>query len=588
MLIFTLKNERQSRQVRHEGGPIEFGRGPERELPRIVVEDRYTSRDQMRVEELPSGDVRVTNLGAPITVGDGSQIASGDARQLMAPTQLAFGYTTLQIGVIPKLDDPFTNSLQTISRPAKLDSKTIIQSQLKGAAEAPNSETLAQWFETLLTVQKAAAGTDEFYHETARAVVELIGLERGMVLLRAGSEWNIVARQSTVEKDSSKFSRRVLDEVVRKRSTFYQSFSGAQNEGSLQLVDAVVASPIFDHQDNVVGAVYGSRDMRTMTLAGSRGIQPLEAQLVQVLAGAVSAGLARCEREADAARARVQFEQFVSPELAKALERDPNILRASERELTMLFADLRGFSRIAERIGAGETYDLLSDILDRLTNQIMDHGGVVIDYYGDGLAAMWNAPFDQPDHAERAASAAQAIQNELPTINVTWAERLSGVIRIGIGIHTGLSQVGNSGSKRRMKYGPRGHAVNLTSRVEAATKILGVPCLITDATRSRLSDDTPVRRIARSRLTGMTTATTLYELPPESPGQPWFEQRDLYEQALVRYEQDQPAECLELISQFISQFGSHDIPTLRLQLRAQSRISQPSLEFDPVFAVETK
>lgn len=574
--------------MRHEGGPLEFGRGPERELPRIVVEDRYTSRDQMRIEELPSGDVRVVNLGAPITVGDGTQIATSESRQLMAPVQLNFGYTTLQVGVIPRTEDPFASSLQTISRPAKLDSKAIIQSQLKAGAHTPSSETLAQWFETLLHVQKAAAGSDEFYNETARAVIDLIGLERGMVLLRSGDQWQVVARESIKEQSSDKFSRRVLDEVLRKRSTFYQTFSGANHDGSLQMVDAVVASPIFDAQDQVVGAVYGSRDMSSLAPSGNHGIQPIEAQLVQVLAGAVSAGLARCEREAEAARARVQFEQFVSPELARALERDANILAASERELTMLFADLRGFSRISERVGAEETYHLLSDILDRLTNQIMDTGGVVIDYYGDGLAAMWNAPFDQPDHAQRAALAAQAIQNDLPAINVAWAERLGGIIRIGIGINTGVSQVGNSGSKRRMKYGPRGHAVNLTSRVEAATKVLGVPCLVTENTRLRLPDTTPLRRIACARLTGMVSASNLYELPAGQPSDEWFVQRDLYEQALTLYEQDQPTACLALAEELVHRFGEHDIPTLGLRIAAQKRLAEPSSAFDSIFAVETK
>jgi adenylate cyclase len=363
-------------------------------------------------------------------------------------------------------------------------------------------------------------------------------------------------------------------------------YSGGGEGGSLQMVDAVVASPIFDGE-KIVGVVYGSRDMRGLAPEGRRGIQPLEAQLVQVLAGAVSAGLARVEREAEAARTRVQFEQFVSPELAKALERDAGILAAQERELTLLFADLRGFSRISERIGAEETYHLLSDILDRFTNQIMDHGGVVIDYYGDGLAAMWNAPFDQADHAERAVQAAQAIQSELPEINVAWAERLQGVIRIGIGIHTGVSQVGNSGSRRRMKYGPRGHAVNLTSRVEAATKVFGVPCIITAATRQRLPADLPLRRLCRGRLTGMEGAIDLYELAAEAPTSQWLMQRDLYEQALVLYEKDQPAAALELVAT-LNTYLANDPATLLLQAHAQARLEQPEGEFEPVFKVETK
>jgi adenylate cyclase len=348
-----------------------------------------------------------------------------------------------------------------------------------------------------------------------------------------------------------------------------------------------VASPIFDEKDKVLGVVYGCRDMRTAE-AGQRGIEPLEAQFVQVLAGAVSSGLARLARETDAARARVQFEQFFSPELARALERDSGILGAKERELSLLFADLRGFSRISEQIGASETYLLLSDILDRFTNQIMDHGGVVIDYYGDGLAAMWNAPTETPQHADRAIEAALAMQNELPGINSQWAEKLGGVVRLGIGLHTGKAQVGNSGSRRRLKYGPRGHAVNLTSRVEAATKVLGVPCLLTGATRAALSKLPPVRRVCRARLTGMIEAVELFELAAFSDHPTWLAQREKYEAALTHYEKKRVEECLAACRAIQEQFGAADGPTNWLLKQAETRLAAGEEPFDPVFTVETK
>jgi adenylate cyclase len=323
------------------------------------------------------------------------------------------------------------------------------------------------------------------------------------------------------------------------------------------------------------------------SIAGLKGIQPLEAQFVQLLAGAVSAGLARVAREAEAARARVQFEQFFSPELATALQRDVGILAAQERELTLLFADLRGFSKIAERIGARETYDLLSDILDRLTDQIMDHGGVVIDYYGDGLAAMWNAPFDHANHAIRAAQAALAMQAELPAINIEWAERLGGLIRIGIGLNTGLSQVGNAGSQRRLKYGPRGHAVNLASRIEGATKVLGVPCLMSGATQSQLDEAFLTRRICRARVTGMVTPVDLHELSPALSTPEIQRRHEIYGQALASYELDRPAECLALCEE-LRLLGVVDKPLQLLTHQAQERIKHPEAEFDAVYSLETK
>jgi adenylate cyclase len=218
----------------------------------------------------------------------------------------------------------------------------------------------------------------------------------------------------------------------------------------------------------------------------------------------------------------------------------------------------------------------------------MDHGGVVIDYYGDGLAAMWNAPTDCPGHADRAVQAAIAMQNELPAINSAWADKLGGLVRLGIGVNTGRAQIGNSGSQRRLKYGPRGHAVNLTSRVEAATKVLGVPCLLTGATRAALSGGVQVRRICRARLTGMAEGVEIFELPAFSDLSTWLTQRQRYEAALLFYEQERAADCRAACRAMLDEFGPNDGPTKWLLKQAETRLADTDATFDPVFAVETK
>jgi len=587
VLLFTLANERQKKQYQHRDGPMEFGRLQQGQCARIVVEDPYTSRDQLRVEELPNGNVRLTNLGSPITLPDGSQLAAGANKELTPPLRVVFGRSTLDVGLIPNEDaDSVSSSLRTIGKPMAADSANIKLATAK-LGKVPSAETLAQWFETLLAVQRAAAGSSAFYSETARAVVDLIGLDRGLVIIRRENAWEVVASHSRQGNDNEQFSMRVLLQVQTERRTFFQKFDNDNAGQSLMGLEALVASPVFDEQEAVIGIVYGSRDLRTAA-ENKEGIEPLEAQFVQLLAGAVTAGLARMSREAEAARNRVQFEQFFSPELARALEADPKVLAAKERELTLLFTDLRGFSKISERIGAAETYNLLSDILDKLTNQVMDHGGVVIDYYGDGLAAMWNAPTDLQQHADHAVEAALAMINELPAINSQWAERLGGIIRLGIGIHTGTAQVGNSGSKRRLKYGPRGHAVNLTSRVEAATKVFGVTCLLTAATRAKLKMDFPLRRVCKARLTGMTEAVDLFEISSASTQPTWPLQRQRYEAALALYEQNKMPECQQACQGILEELGDFDAPTKWLLGRVQQRLNAPETPFDAVFSVETK
>jgi adenylate cyclase len=584
MLQIALANERQRRQVTHEGGPLEFGRLAKPSCDfHIVVDDPYTSREQVRLEELDNGDVRIHNLGSPITLPDGSKLPTGKSINLISPARIAFGTTTAEIVVVPK--DAFTASMHTIDPPSR-SGAPVIPSESIAAEEAPSAERLTRWFEALLGVQRAAAGSQAFYADTARAVVQLVGLDRGMVLLRRGDDWETTASHSTKRGDTQQFSRRVLAEVTQQQRTYYQQFRDDAHAMSLANIEAVVASPIFSEHGNVAGVVYGSRDVNAGNAA--RGILPLEAQFVQLLAAAVSTGLARVAQEAEAARARVQFEQFFSPELAGALQRDKGILAAQERELTLLFADLRGFSRVAERIGADETYKLLTDILDRLTNQVMDHGGVVIDYYGDGLAAMWNAPTDQPQHADLAAEAAMAMLWELPDLNQTWEAKLGTKIRLGIGLHTGTAQVGNSGSKRRLKYGPRGHAVNLTSRVETATKVLRATCLLTRSTEAALTITVPRRRVCRALLTGLTEPVDLYELPASPHDPTWPKRCERYEEALQQWEQEHPDACLQICQAMQEEFGPGDGPAEWLSVKAQDRLADSSSAFVPVFAVETK
>jgi adenylate cyclase len=303
------------------------------------------------------------------------------------------------------------------------------------------------------------------------------------------------------------------------------------------------------------------------------------------LAGMVSAGLMRAQREAEAARMRVQFEGFFSKPLAQALERDPALLSPRQRELTMLFLDLRGFSKIAEKVDAGETYHFLSECLNRFTAIVMNYDGVVIDYYGDGFAAMWNAPLDQPHHADLAAKSALDIRAIVPELNEKYRAVLRANVNVGLGIHTGEAHVGNSGSESRLKYGPRGHAVNLTSRVEGATKWVGVPCLLTDATRKHLSVDIPVRRICQARLAGMRDTVELYELGERDPSDAWLALRRDYEEALSHYERAEYAVCLKLCAQIMAA-DSIDPATRWLLNNANKRLNEGATIPDPVFQFE--
>ena len=547
-------NEQQSADFEHGVGPLEVGRGPGSGSPRFVVEDAYVSRDQLRLEPLEHNRVRIVNLGAPITLSTQSapapfhaeQTAARHSQELTAgqsvesplPVRITAGYTTIELKPSQPPDGGLpAASLQTLSRPI-LASRVDVESQqsLSALGDAPSTEVLAQWLERLLQVQKSAAGSSQFYDDTARAVVDLIGLDRGLVLLRRDGEppWEIVARHVRRESQGPEFSRKVLQQVLDQKRTFFQGLKRGDRLNSLAGIEAVVASPVFDDQQEIIGVVYGSRDLESTS--GSRGVKPLEAQVVQLLAAAVSSGLGRLQREADAARMRVTFEQFFSRELARALERDPHMLEGQQTEVTALFCDVRRFSRISEQLGPAQTYRMLQDIMDVLTDRVMAEGGVVIDYHGDGMAAMWNAPEPQVEHALMACRAAWSMQDAMEQVNRVWHSVLGFPVEIGIGLNTGPAQVGNAGSSLRLKYGPLGHTVNLASRIEGATKQFGVKVLITEHVAGRLPEGWTTRRLCRVRVVGIHGDVGIFELQPAPPDDDWLQLRDEYQQALEQFE----------------------------------------------------
>jgi adenylate cyclase len=589
MLLCRVWNKLERQEIEHLSGPLEFGRGAPRDnVPRCVLQDLYVSKDHIRVAELEDGRVRIENLSQrnSIRLENNQIIATGAGQDLMPPVHLTVGETTIEIErPQPGSGERF---LQTIASPFPQHTGASPYTTLMELGRSPSPETLAHWFETVIAVQRAAAGSQEFYQQTARAVVTLVGLDRGLVLLRSETRWQVQARYpDDGAVQGREYSLTTLERVVRERRTLFQSAHSLSNTTeSLMGIEAVAASPIFDSQDRVVGAVYGCRTR--ITPHAGLGIGPLEAQVMQLLASVVGVGLARQEQEARATRRLVQLEQFFPGDLAREMEQNPHVLDGQEREVTVLFSDIRGFSRMAEKLGPTDTCRLASDVMDRLTTRVQDSGGVVVHYAGDGLMALWNAPRDMPDHAARACRAALAMIADLPALDAEWQERLGGSVRLGIGLNTGPALCGNTGSKKKFHYGALGHAVNVASRVEGATKQLGIPVLITGPTHALLGERFATRRLCRARLAGIDGTTDLYELHAENAPEDWREWQSTYERGLQLFEAGRWLEACRTLHTLLFGEAEHDRPTLTLLSRATLALQQPPERFDPVIDLTQK
>jgi len=513
MLLITLTYGEQKHRFEHGDGPIEFGRRNQRGVKRIVINDPSISRNQLRVEEQPDGRLRIENLSSTnaIMLPDGTRIASGQRCDLYPPVGLAIRSVLIQITrKAPEEPVPLA-SLRTVDPPISHGTSVTKDFQtLLSLGDKITPERLTQWLETVIALQKSGSDLAEYYQQTAGALVDLLGLDLGLVLLRTGDDWSIVGSRAANDRVSVHFSRSLLKHVVSQRRTFYQDVDLGEGQASLADVLAAVVSPIFGMQDQISGALYGVRCVMGgggKPRAG-RPIQVLEAQVVQLLAAAVGAQLVRTQ----SMRLRIQFEQFFSPELARELERDPKLLEGRSQIVTVLFSDVRGFTSLSERLGPEVTCRLMRDVMEQLSQRITDHGGVIVDYAGDGILAMWNAPVPQEDHAVRACRAALAMLDELPALNARWQEIAGMPLALGIGLNTGLAQVGNTGSTRKLKYGPHGHTVNLASRIEDATKKLGVPLLISAETRQLLPEHFSTTAMAPIALPGTKGEIVLYQL----------------------------------------------------------------------------
>lgn len=222
-----------------------------------------------------------------------------------------------------------------------------------------------------------------------------------------------------------------------------------------------------------------------------------------------------------------QVGQFFSPILRERLTQTDleQILQPTLREVTVLFFDLRGFSRATESADqeALDTilthHGLLTDVMTTVTNAVFERGGLVIDYQGDAVLACWGALSDGPEAAE-AVDAACDIVEQIHALDLPFeSDRGFFTMRCGIGLASGRVVAGQIGAREQIKFGVLGKTVNLASRLEGLTKYLGVPVIIDDQLRQLLPPSRLCRRIGWVRPAGTEEAVEVHEVVnPRSAG----------------------------------------------------------------------
>ena len=216
---------------------------------------------------------------------------------------------------------------------------------------------------------------------------------------------------------------------------------------------------------------------------------------------------------------RSAFGRFVSPAVVARLAEHPENLQlgGQQRDLTLMFCDIRSFTTLSEGLTAGELSTFLNEYLTPMTDVILKELGTVDKYMGDAIMAFWNAPLDDPAHGVRAVRSALQMRETLVKLNVEWKERAEKTgrpvhaVKFGIGLNTGVCSVGNMGSIQRFDYSALGDEVNIASRLEGSSKQFGVDIVASAATRDEAPEFAWLE-IDHVRLKNKTRTVAVYTL----------------------------------------------------------------------------
>ena len=214
-----------------------------------------------------------------------------------------------------------------------------------------------------------------------------------------------------------------------------------------------------------------------------------------------------------------RLSRFFSPNVVKEIvrQKDDAGLGAGRRRMTVLFSDIRGFTSMSEKMEPEEVVTFLREYLTEMTEAVFHHGGTVDKYIGDAIMALYNVPFEAPDHAAQAVRTALEFQRRLEPLAERFAAKHHGTLACGVGINTGDAVVGTIGSRQRLEYTAIGDAINLGSRLESITKDFNVPVVISEATWLEVKDLFETRYLGEVTVKGKEIPVKIYTVMDREP-----------------------------------------------------------------------
>ena len=296
---------------------------------------------------------------------------------------------------------------------------------------------------------------------------------------------------------------------------------------------------------------------------------------------------------------RHAFAQYLSPVLVDRLSQHPDQLKLGGelREMTLMFCDIRDFTKISESLDPQELTQLMNSFLTPMTRLIQEREGTIDKYIGDCIMAFWNAPLEVSHHAEKAILAALDMRAGLKTLNESLAaaateEKPAVTIRIGIGLNSGTGSVGNMGSDQRFNYTVFGDTVNIASRLEALSPAYGIDLVIGEET-AESAPEMALLELDRVRVKGKFLPVQIFTavgdrafaLTPEYQALKDAQSRLLAHYRAKEWDQAETAlaECRALAPALLG--GLYELYERRI---AHYRIDPPPANWDGVYEAKTK
>lgn len=409
--------------------------------------------------------------------------------------------------------------------PAEADTGTVFRPAVDFAelgSIAPDVERLQRLLKMVSETSRTlleSSDLDETFQSVLDIVFEALPVQRGCIMLWDEAEQSLVAKSvknNSRSGDSTiHFSRTIAEKVYRERVSVMTT--DAQRDDRFAAGDSVVkmgirsamAAPLW-HGDVVDGLIYVDTALRAAAFNQD------DVDLLSALANHLAVAIDQSQLQEAVISQRLmrrRLERYHSPAVVERItagaEGTVQTLMADEREATVLFADLVGFTDLCEGMSPREVVGLLNHYFSELTEVVFRHEGTVDKFIGDCIMAVFGAPVATTDHARRAADAALEMRHALRQLNEALPDATP--LRFRVGIHSGKVVAGDIGSVRRADYTVLGATVNLAARLESNVA-LPDQIVISDTTKEALPESYVTKFAGDRELKGISRRVPCYEL----------------------------------------------------------------------------